>query len=151
MRPPSGPAPPTDAHRPTEPLGFRGGTAGALAPLALFLAGVSWLGLSGAPDETGFWPVLLGALTLGVLLARDKEAYADAVVAGMSRPIVMVMVLAWLLAGVLGTLFRESGMVEGLIWAARTAGVGGGGYTAVAFLVAAFFSTATGTSLGTLL
>jgi Na+/H+ antiporter NhaC len=133
------------------PLRFRGGTAGAVAPLALFLAGVSWLGLSGAPDEMGFWPVLLGALTLGVLLARDKEAYAEAVVGGMSRRLVMVMVLAWMLAGALATLLGASGMVDALVWAARAGGLAGGGYVAVAFLVAAVFSTATGTSLGTLL
>jgi Na+/H+ antiporter NhaC len=42
-------------------------------------------------------------------------------------------------------------MVEALVWAAGTAGVSGGGYVAAAFLVAAVFSTATGTSLGTLL
>jgi Na+/H+ antiporter NhaC len=95
--------------------------------------------------------VLLGALTLGLLLARDKAAYADAVVAGMSRPLVMVMVLAWMLAGVLATLLGESGMVDALVWTARSAGLTGGGYVAVAFLVAAVFSTATGTSLGTLL
>jgi Na+/H+ antiporter NhaC len=122
-----------------------------LAPLGLFLAGVSWLGLSGAPDETGFWPILLAALTLGILLAWDKEGYTDAVVAGMARPLVMVMILAWILAGVLGTLLRESGMVETLVWAARSAGVAGGGYAAMAFLVSAVFATATGTSLGTLL
>lgn len=133
------------------PLRFRGGTPGALAPLGLFLAGVSWLGLSGAPDETGFWPVLLAALTLGILLSRDKEGYTQAVVAGMARPLVMIMVLAWILAGVLGTLLRESGMVQTLVWAARSVGVSGGGYVAVAFLVTVVFSTATGTSLGTLL
>ncbi|HSG08829.1 MAG TPA: Na+/H+ antiporter NhaC family protein [Longimicrobiales bacterium] len=142
--------PPTPASG-APPLRFRGGTVGALAPLGLFLAGVSWLGLSGAPDETGFWPILLAALTLGILLARDKEGYTDAVVAGMARPLVMVMILAWILAGVLGTLLRESGMVETLVWAARSAGVAGGGYVAMAFLVSAVFSTATGTSLGTLL
>jgi Na+/H+ antiporter NhaC len=122
-----------------------------VAPLVLFLAGVSWLGLSGAPDETGFWPVLLGALTLGLLLARDKASWSDAVVDGMSRRLVMIMVLAWLMAGVLATLLRASGMVDALVWAARAADVSGGGYVAVAFLVAAVFSTATGTSLGTLL
>lgn len=132
-------------------LRFRGGTGGAVAPLVLFLAGVSWLGLSGAPDETGFWPILLGALTLGLLLSRDKEAYAEAVVDGMSRRLVMIMILAWLLAGVLATLFRASGMVDALVWGARAAGVSGGGYVAISFLVAAVFSTATGTSLGTLL
>lgn len=142
-----------ESPHPTEPplLSFRGGTAGALAPLAFFLTGVSWLGFAGAPDETGFWPVLLGALILGLLLAHDREHYTQAVIGGMSRRLVMVMILAWILAGVLGVLLRDSGMVEALVWMARSAGVAGGGYVAVAFAVAAIFSTATGTSLGTLL
>lgn len=132
-------------------LRFHGGVAGALAPFLLFLAGVAALGLSGAPDETGFWPVLLAALGLGLLLATDRTAYADAIIDGMSRRLVMVMVLAWILAGVLGALLRESGLVEALTGAAAAAGVTGGGYVAVAFLIAAVFSTATGTSLGTIL
>ncbi|MEN9819084.1 MAG: hypothetical protein RLZ32_2964, partial [Gemmatimonadota bacterium] len=41
------------------PLAFYGGTVGALAPFGLFLAGVAALALAGAPDEKGFWPVLL--------------------------------------------------------------------------------------------
>jgi Na+/H+ antiporter NhaC len=56
-------------RRPAPPLTFHGGLAGALAPFALFLAGVAWLALSGAPDEKGFWPVLL---------ARDRARYAEA-------------------------------------------------------------------------
>ena len=63
---------------PPPPLQMRAGLAGALAPLALFLTGVAWLALSGAPDERGFWPVLLAALTLGLLLARDRQRYAEA-------------------------------------------------------------------------
>lgn len=133
------------------PLAFHGGVAGALAPFVLFLAGVSWLGFSGAPDETGFWPVLLIAIGLGLFLARDKSAYCEAVIDGMSRRIVMIMLLAWLLAAVLGVLLRESGLVEALVWATSAAGVSGGGFVAVSFLVCVVFSTATGTSLGTIL
>ncbi|MEX2527907.1 MAG: Na+/H+ antiporter NhaC family protein [Gemmatimonadota bacterium] len=144
------PEPPQSPPGPPRLL-FRGGVWGALAPLFLFLAGVSALGLAGAPDETGFWPVLLGSLILGLLLARDREHYTEAVVDGMSQRLVMVMVLAWVLAGVLGSLLRESGMVEALVWAAGAAGIHGGGYVAAAFAVAAVFATATGTSLGTLL
>ncbi len=117
----------------------------------LFLAGVSWLGLSGAPDETGFWPVLLIAIALGLFLATDKSAYSEAVIDGMSRRIVMIMLLAWLLAAVLGVLLRESGLVGALVWATSAAGVSGGGFVAVSFLVCVVFSTATGTSLGTIL
>jgi len=130
---------------------FRGGTAGALAPLALFLAGVAWLGLSGAPDERGFWPVLLAAIALGTFLAKDSRAYSEAVIRGMSRPIVMLMVFAWILAGVLGSVVNAGGFVQSLVALATTAGVRGGGFVGIAFLICALVSTATGTSLGTVI
>lgn len=132
-------------------VAFRGGWAGALTPFLVFIAGVSWLGLSGAPDETGFGPILLIALGVGTLLAVDRERYAEAVIDGMSHRVVMLLVMAWLLAGVLGSLLRGSGLVESLIWLADGSGVGGGGYVVATFFVCALFSTATGTSLGTIL
>jgi len=132
-------------------LSFYGGTFGALAPFALFLIGVAWLGLSGAPDERGFWPVLLAALTLGLLLARDRGEYSNIIVEGMSQPIVMIMVMAWILAGVLGVLMNASGFIEALVWLAGQIGVEGRGFVAAAFLICAVVSTATGTSLGTIL
>jgi len=135
----------------TPDLTFHGGWIGAIAPFLLFLGGVSWLGLSGAPDERGFWPVLLAAIGLGLVLSRDRTRYSDAVVDGMSHRLVMLLVLAWILAGVFGTLLRGSGLVESLVWAADTAGVSGGGFVAATFLICALFSTATGTSLGTIL
>jgi Na+/H+ antiporter NhaC len=61
------------------------------------------------------------------------------------------MILAWLLAGVLGRLLQETGFVEALIQIASDAGLGGGGYVAAAFLICCVVSTATGTSLGTVL
>jgi Na+/H+ antiporter NhaC len=133
------------------PLRFFGGLGGALAPFLLFLGGVTWLGLSGAPDERGLWPVLLAALALGLLLARDRDRYAEHVVAGMARPLVAVMILAWLLAGVLGSVLRASGFVESLAQLAAALGVTGGGFVAAAFLACCGVSTATGTSLGTIL
>ena len=133
------------------PLEFHGGLAGAFAPFVLFLAGVGWLGLAGAPDERGFWPVLLAALTLGLLLARDRSRYCDVVLAGMSRPIVMVMITAWLLAGALGAVMGRTGFVEALIWLARHAHLAGGWYVAASFLICAVVSTSTGTSFGTIL
>jgi Na+/H+ antiporter NhaC len=132
-------------------LGFRFGTAGALAPFALFLTGVIWLGLAGAPDERGFWPVLLAALALGLLLARERRDYADAAIAGAARPIVLLMIFAWVLAGVMAELMNASGFVETLIGTASAAGVSGGMFVAAAFLICCAVSTATGTSLGTIL
>ncbi len=124
---------------------------GNLAPFLLFLMGVAWLGLSGAPDERGFWPVLLAAMTLGLLLVDDRKAYCETIIQGMSQPIVMIMVMAWLLAGVLGTLMNAAGLIEALIWIAHRTGVSGGGYVAATFLVCCAVSTTTGTSIGTIL
>lgn len=139
------------SNRPPESLRFLGGTVGALFPFAFFLVGVIILGLSGAPAETGLWPILLASLMLGLLLARDRHAYSEGIIDGMSRPVVMTMVMAWLLAGVLGTLLAESGLVQGLVWLAQRLGVSGGGYVVASFLIGAVVSTATGTSLGTIL
>jgi Na+/H+ antiporter NhaC len=133
------------------PLRFHGGFLGAFLPFLVFLAGVGWLGISGAPDERGFWPILLAALTAGLILARDRKAFSDTLLKGMSQPIVMIMIMAWLLAGVLGTLLTGSGLVQGLVWLARAAHVQGAGFVSAAFLVCCVLSTATGTSLGTLL
>lgn len=140
------------ANEPAAPhLDFRLGTVGALAPLLVFVAGVAALGLSGAPDERGFWPILLGALGVGFLLARSPSRYAEAVLSGMSRPIVMLMVLAWMLAGVLASALTNGGFVEALVSLSAQFGLEGGSYTAAAFLTAALVSTSTGTSLGTLI
>jgi Na+/H+ antiporter NhaC len=132
-------------------LHFHGGLFGSLVPFAVFLTGVVWLGLSGAPDERGLWPVVLASLTMGLVLAKDRKHFSETVVEGTSQPIVMIMVLAWLLAGVLGTLMSETGLVEALIWLSQRAGVTGGGYVATAFLICCAVSTSTGTSIGTLL
>ncbi len=135
----------------TDSLRFYGGTAGALAPFGVFLTGVAWLGLSGAPDERGFWPVLLAALATGLLLARDRTAYAETAIAGMSQPIVMLMVMAWILAGVFGAVMNASGFIEALTWVAAQLGLAGAGFVVASFLICCVVSTATGTSLGTIL
>jgi len=132
-------------------LEFRGGVLGTLAPFVLFLVGVAWLGLSGAPDERGFWPILTAALALAMLLCVDRAKWADAVVRGMSQPIVLLMILAWLLAGVLASLINASGFVDAVVWAAQAGGVRGGGFAVASFLICCLVSTATGTSLGTMI
>ncbi|MEM1180243.1 MAG: Na+/H+ antiporter NhaC family protein, partial [Acidobacteriota bacterium] len=132
-------------------LEFRGGAIGALAPLGVFLAGVAWLAAAGAPDERGFWPMLVAALFVGMLLAKDRSAWAESMLDGMSRRMVMIMVVAWLLAGVLGALMAKSGFVEALVWCADALGVQGSGFTVAAFLICAVVSTSTGTSLGTVI
>ncbi|MYC99283.1 MAG: hypothetical protein F4X13_08445 [Gammaproteobacteria bacterium] len=152
VNPAPDPTPSPRSHaQPPAPLGFHFGLAGAAAPILVFAAAAAWLGFSGAPDERGLWPVLLAALGVGLLVARNASAYSAAALRGMSRPIVMLMVAAWLLAGVFSVVLREAGLVHALIWAGSELGVRGGGFVLMSFLIAVLFSTATGTSLGTIL
>jgi len=133
------------------PLRFYGGMAGALVPFAVLFVGIIWLGLAGAPDERGFWPILLLGLVLGMGLARDRTRYAETVVEGMSQPLVALMIMAWILAGILGAVMNASGFIDALVWLSEAVGVSGGGYAVAAFLICCLVSTSTGTSLGTVL
>lgn len=142
---------PVSTSEEAEPLRFAGGLAGALVPFVLFLSGVAWLVVAGTPDERGFWPILLAALALGLFLAQDRSAYVETLIQGMSQPIVAIMVLAWLLAGVLAAVMQASGLVGSLVWLAEVTGLAGGGFVAAAFLICCAVSTTTGTSIGTLI
>ena len=133
------------------PFSFRFGLAGAIAPLLVFVAGVGALAAAGAPDERGFWPVLVGALVTSRLLALEGARWSEAVLEGIAQPIVAVMVLAWLLAGLLGAILATGGLVDGVAWAAAAVGAGPVLIVGVAFIGCALLATATGTSFGTLL
>lgn len=132
-------------------LSFHGGLIGSVLPAFTFLAGVTTLALQGAPDERGFWPIVLGALCVSLLLARDRTLWSETVIKSMSQEIVALMILAWLLSGVLSELLRASGLIQALVTAGSSLGLRGGGFVALSFLICALVSTATGTSFGTIL
>jgi len=51
-------------------LAFFGGLFGAILPFLVFVSGVIFIALSGAPDEKGFWPILIAALGLSLRLSK---------------------------------------------------------------------------------
>lgn len=132
-------------------LQFRGGMAGLFVPFAVMFAGVLWLGLSGVAIPEAYWPVVILALLVGLLLVRDERAWVDALVAGIASPMLGFMLLAWFLAGILGRLLGETGIIEGLVWLALQAGLTAEWYPLATFLIAAGLSISTGTSIGTIL
>jgi Na+/H+ antiporter NhaC len=130
---------------------FYGGAFGALFPFAVFLAGVMVIALSGAPDERGFWPILILSLCLGLILARDRKNFCLSVIEGMSQPIVMIMIMAWMLASIIGVLMGETGFVEALTWSASQLHLGAVGFVIASFLICCIVSVSTGSSFGTIL
>ncbi|MDP4710913.1 MAG: hypothetical protein NWR67_07780 [Saprospiraceae bacterium] len=133
------------------PLAFHGKAMGALLPFLLFVGGVIAIALSGAPDEKGFWPVLLAALALGLLLSKDKNRYSQVLIEGMSQPIVMIMITAWMLASVIGVLMTLTGFVEALSWLAAQMNLSGTGFVLATFVICCIVSLSTGSSFATIL
>ncbi len=130
---------------------FYGGPWGALLPFLIFVAGVITIALSGAPDERGFWPVLVLALSLGLLLCKDRTAFSEAVISGMSQKIVMIMITAWILASIIGILMTLTGFVEALIWLSDQLHLNGTGFVIATFLICCVVSLSTGSSFATIL
>ncbi len=133
------------------PVRFYGGMAGAILPFLVFVSGVVAVALSGAPDERGFWPILILALSLGLIIAKDRKNYCVSAIEGMSQPIVMIMITAWMLASIIGVLMSTTGFIEALTWAAGQLHMGGAGFVVISFLISCVVSVSTGSSFGTIL
>lgn len=132
-------------------LDFYGGHWGVLLPFLVFLTGVIIIALSGAPDERGFWPVLILALGMGLLLAKDRQSYSEVVLSGMSQKIIMIMITAWILASTIGILMTRTGFIEALIWLSVQLHLGPTGFLLAAFLICCVVSLSTGSSFATIL
>lgn len=132
-------------------VSFHGGAIGALLPFIFFVVGVITIALSGAPDEKGFWPVLIFALGLGLILSKNKTAFSEAVIEGMSQKIVMIMITAWILASIIGVLMIKTGFVEALMWMSGLVDLGSIGYVLSAFVICCVVSLSTGSSFATIL
>ena len=132
-------------------LDYYGGAAGALIAPIVFISGVITLSLLGAPDERGFWPILMFSLCLSLLLAKDKDRFCEAVINGMSQPIVMIMITAWMLASTIGVLMGLTGFVEALTWVANQLQLGHTFFVVAVFFVCVVVSVSTGSSFGTIL
>lgn len=130
---------------------FYGGALGALLPFLVFITGVIIIALSGAPDERGFWPVLILALGLGLLLCKDRTAFSEVVISGMSQKIVMIMITAWILASIIGILMTLTGFVEALIWISDQLQLSGTGFIIATFIICCIVSLSTGSSFATIL
>lgn len=123
----------------------------AVLPLLVFIGGALTLAIYKCPDEKGYWPIALAALTLAVLLAKDKRQAVNIAVAGMSQRLVPLMVCAWLFSAILGQFMRVSGMIPVLVEFLRSLHVSGGVFVSIAFIVASITATCTGTAVGTIL
>lgn len=141
-----------NTHQDTDPnpkLQLYAGTWGGLIPLCVLVAGLVWLSLAERGGTRPFWACAWIALVTGLFCAKDKTEYCRAALRGLGDNAGVVIIAAWLFAGVFGKLMAAGGLVDGLLWLGMTTGAKGSAFTLCAFLAAMTFALGTGTSTGT--
>jgi len=134
----------------SERLEFRMGMFGAFLPLITLLGVIFALVITGWVHTKTLWVACLAAQLVAIILAKKPSEASEALLWGMSRKMVAVMAMAWILAGIMGKLLQASGLVDSLVWLGVNMGVSGAFLPLITFIVAALFSTATGTSGGSI-
>ena len=133
----------------TKKLEFHLGKLGAIIPLASMLVGIMVLILCGFTAAKTFWSAGLLAITLAFLLAKDKTAFSNSVIKGLSNNIMAVMVIAFYMAGITAQLLKDGGLVEGLLWLTTLINMGPEFVPLICFLICVLISVCTGTTGGT--
>ena len=131
-------------------LDFRLGAFGAFLPLITLLGVIVALVATGWVHTKTLWFACLAAIFVAIVLAKKPAEASEAILGGMSRRMVAIMAMAWILASIMGRLLRATGLVDSLVMLGVNMGIGGGLLPLVTFIIAALFSTATGTSGGSI-
>ncbi len=130
-------------------LELYGGILGGLVPLIILVGGLVWLSIEERGGTKPFWACAWIALAVGLFFAKNKSEYCKAAMRGIGDKTGIVIITAWLFAGVFGKLMVAGGLVQGLLWMGMTTGAQGAVFTLIVFFAAMLFSLGTGTSTGT--
>ena len=130
-------------------LEMYGGILGGAIPLAVLIVGLIWLCLAERGGTRPFWACAWLALVAGLFFAKKKADYCLAAMRGIGNENGIVIVTAWLFAGVFGKLMAAGGLVDGLLWIGMSTGAQGSLFVGLVFFAAMLFSLGTGTSTGT--
>jgi len=132
-------------------LEMHGGMLGGIIPLLILLTFLILLSGFERGGTQAFWAGGWIAIVAGLFLAKDKKEYSNSIMRGIGDKNGIIIITAWIFAGVFGKLMAEGGLVDGLLWVGLESGTQGALFTTLAFITAAIFATGTGTSTGTVI
>ena len=123
----------------------------ALLPLLFFIVPLIWMSII----RIGSMSVVLGFTFLGValtsFLARDWQAYWEAVFAGMTKRPVAIFTLIFVAVGIFSKLLTAGNVAGGIIWISSIADIHGAMFVAFTFIACMLLSTGSGSSMATVL
>ncbi|WP_158254140.1 Na+/H+ antiporter NhaC family protein [Cryobacterium sp. Y50] len=127
------------------------GAAGAfIGPLILAAASITFFVVFQVFDLTGLAVAGFIGLFASSWLARNQQHFWDAAIAGIASRTSATLLLLMLLVGMLGQMFKATGVSQGFIWLAEIGHVNGGVFVMLTFLITCAIAMATGSSLGTM-
>lgn len=129
-------------------LEFYGGNFGACLPLLIFMGCMIAIAAMHMVSLVLFCMAGFAGLCAAFLLAKDKKAFEEATIAGIQNKTLCVIIFAFLLAGILSQELRQSGLIDGLIWAMTRLGLSAGFLPLIAFLCCCLIAVSCGTSNG---
>ncbi|MFC6904172.1 Na+/H+ antiporter NhaC family protein [Halalkalicoccus tibetensis] len=129
---------------------FYGGPGMSAIPIAFFIVwAIAQTALWRISDTGGLVAGMLIGLILGMFFVRGNwKSYANTIFEGMTQPVAVTAIVAWIWAGMFAELLQDGGFVGGLVWLADAGGIGATLFPAATFVLAALFTTGIGTGYG---
>ena len=131
-------------------VSYYGGHVTAWLCVAAAILGIMYLLLGRGGGTKSMMVALFFTLVLGLVLAKDRKAYGEEMLAGLRESMFCVICVAFFMAGLLSSLLKTSGLIQALIWVVAELHVNTGFIPVVAFLICVGISTACGTSTGSI-
>ncbi|ELY49326.1 Na+/H+ antiporter NhaC family protein [Natronolimnohabitans innermongolicus] len=131
-------------------IAFYGGRGMSALPIAFFIVwAIVQTALWRISDTGGLVVGMLIGLILGMFFVRgDWKTYANTIFEGMTQPVAVTAIVAWIWAGMFAEVLQDGGFVDGLVWLADVGGIGSALFPAATFVLAALFTTGIGTGYG---
>jgi len=93
---------------------------------------------------------MLAAVVICFILIKNKKSFGDVAVRGLQDPMMAILIIAFMLAGILSKLLRASGLVSSLVWLSSAMNLDPSFIPVIAFMVCVLISTSCGTSSGSI-
>ena len=128
-----------------------GGKVGGILPLLGVIAAIVVLCFTGMSSLRNFWGAGFMAMVIGLLVFKDKNRYAKAVMKGFANPSFTMLFPIFIAAGILSQILTAAHLVDGLVYLVSLVNIPPAIIPCVTFVLCAVMSTVTGSSAAALL
>lgn len=129
---------------------FYGKAFGPWIPVIFMIVGMIACTITGNGGLQKFCIITFIALAIGFFLAKDKKEFGKLSLKGLRNPMLGTIIMAFILAGILSQLLRQSGLIESLILVVSELNVNIGFLPLIGFIACMLISTSCGTSTGSI-